>query len=198
MKLGQLLQLRPVAKVADLSDEALAAACATGDRAAQSLLFERHADAIYRFIARMRTSDADAVDDLVQATFLAAFKSADKFRGPKLQSWLYGIASNVMRTYVRKEVARKRIVHSFANELPAATDHVSPRDADVVRLRAAIDSLPHPLRAVIVLVDLEGERGTAAAAALGISETKLWRRLAKARETLGRKLGDGGREGVQR
>ena len=51
MKLGQLLQLRPPG-VRELSDEALAAACATGDRAAQSLLFERHVEAVHRFIAR--------------------------------------------------------------------------------------------------------------------------------------------------
>lgn len=187
MKLGQLIQLRPATSVDQLSDEALAAACATGDRAAQSLLFERHADAVYRFIARMRTSDAHAVDDLVQATFLAAFKSADKFRGPKLQSWLFGIAINVMRTYVRKEVARKRVATSLA-EQPAA-ETIGPRDADVVRLREAIESLSPKLRAVIVLVDLEGESGADVAAALGIPEGTVWRRLSDARAKLRAALG---------
>ena len=136
MKLGQLIQLRPAASVEELSDEALAAACATGDRAAQGLLFERHADAVYRFISRMRMSDANAVDDLVQATFLAAFKSAHMFKGPRLQSWLYGIASNVLRTYVRKEVARKRVATSLAEQ--PAVESIAPRDADVARLRQAI------------------------------------------------------------
>ena len=188
MKMGQLLQLRPAARVDELSDEALAAACATGDRAAQALLFERHADAVYRFIARMRTADADSVDDLVQATFIAAFKSADRFRGPKLQSWLYGIASNVMRTYVRKEVARKRIATSFAEDGPET--QVAPRDGDVARLRDAIAALPDELREVIVLIDLEGGRGHEAAAALGITETKLWRRVAKARAALREAMGE--------
>jgi RNA polymerase sigma-70 factor (ECF subfamily) len=190
MKMGQLVQLRPApARVEELSDDGLAAACATGDRAAQSLLFERHVEAVHRFISRMRTADADSVDDLVQATFIAAFRSADRFRGPRLQSWLYGIASNVMRTYVRKEVARKRIASSFAEELP--DEEVAPRDADVVRLRQAVAALPHELREVIVLIDLEGERGNVAAAALGISEPKLWRRLAKARAILRDELGGG-------
>lgn len=187
MKLGQLIQLRPAVSVDELSDEGLAAACATGDRAAQGLLFERHADAVYRFIARMRTSDAAAVDDLVQATFLAAFKSADRFRGPKLQSWLFGIAVNVMRSYVRKEVARKRVATSLAEQ---PTDEVvAPRDADVIRLRAAIDTLSPKLRAVIVLVDLEGQSGVDVAHALGIPEGTVWRRLADARAKLRAALG---------
>lgn len=189
MKMGQLLQFRSApTSIDDLSDDGLAAACATGDRTAQSLLFERHVDAVHQFISRMRTADADSVDDLVQATFIAAFKSADRFRGPKLQSWLFGIASNVMRTYVRKEVARKRIATSFA-ETPFE-DEVKPGDADVARLRHAIAGLPHTLREVIVLVDIEGERGNAAAKILGISETKLWRRMAKARAALRDAMGE--------
>ena len=187
MKLGQLIQLRPATSVEELSDEALAAACATGDRAAQTLLFERHADAVYRFIARMRASDASSVDDLLQATFIAAFKSAHSFKGPKLSSWLYGIAVNVMRTYVRKEVARRRIADSLA-EQPAA-EPVSPRDADIARVRAAIDLLSPKLREAIVLVDLQGESGVDAAAALGVPEGTLWRRLSDARAKLREALG---------
>lgn len=187
MKLGQLIQLRPAAAIEDLTDEGLAAACATGDRAAQGLLFERHVDAVHRFIARMRTADADAIDDLVQATFIAAFRSAHTFRGPKLQSWLYGIAVNVMRTYVRKEVARKRVVTSLA--IQPATESIGPRDADVAKLRAAIERLPSKHRAVLVLVDLEGERGVDAAAALRIPEGTLWRRLSEARARLREMLG---------
>lgn len=187
MKRGQLIQLRPALAVEELSDQALAAACATGDRVAQGLLFERHADTIYQFVARMRGSDAHTVDDLVQATFLAAFSSAGSFRGAKLQSWLYGIAVNVMRTYVRKEVARKRVVTSLAAQ--PAEDAAGPRDADVSKLRAAIDSLTPKLREAIVLVDLEGESGVDAAQALGVPVGTLWRRLSDARAQLREALG---------
>lgn len=187
MKRGQLIQLRPSVAVEELSDEGLAAACATGDRVAQGLLFERYADAIYRFVARMRGSDAHAVDDLVQATFLAAFASADRFRGPKLSSWLYGIAVNVIRTHVRKEVARKRVVSSLAEQPDDGP--ARPADADLVKLRAAIDSLSPKLREAIVLVDLEGESGVDAADALGIPVGTLWRRLSDARAQLREAMG---------
>ena len=129
----------------------------------------------------MRTADTASVDDLVQATFLAAFKSADRFRGPKLQAWLFGIAANVMRTYVRAEVSRKRIATSYAGE---SVDDGVRDDTTVLAVRRAVAALPAKLREVVVLVDLEGQRGHEAAAALGISETKLWRRLAKARAEL--------------
>lgn len=187
MKLGQLIQLRPATRIEDLSDEGLAAACATGDRAAQGLLFERHVDAVHRFISRMRTSDASAVDDLVQATFIAAFDSAHRFVGPKLSSWLYGIAVNVMRTYVRKEIARRRIATTLAEQ--PSVDSVAPRDADAPRVRAAIESLSPKLRAVIVMIDLEGASGADAAAALRIPEGTVWRRLSDARAKLRDALG---------
>jgi RNA polymerase sigma-70 factor (ECF subfamily) len=187
MKLGQLIQLRPRAAADELSDAGLAAACATGDRTAQALLFERHADAVYRFIARMRTADPSSVDDLVQATFLAAFAAAHTFRGPKLQSFLFGIAVNVMRTYVRKEVARKRIATSLAAQPEA--EPIAPHDADVARIRAAIDTLSPKLREVLVLVDMQGESGTDVAAVLGIPEGTVWRRLSDARAKLRTALG---------
>lgn len=180
MKLGELVQLRPDPGVDDLGDGALAAACATGDHAAQSLLFERHVDAVYRFLSRMAGGD---VDDLVQATFLAAFRSAGSFRGARLQSWLYGIAANVVRTHVRKESSRRRVVDAFALEPVRSVDHPTPA-GDLAKLNAAIARLPTKLREVIALVDLEGESGPDAARALRISEPTVWRRLAAARKAL--------------
>lgn len=188
MRRGQLIQLQPLDRAEGVSDEGLAAACAIGDRAAQGLLFERHVDSVYRFIARMRGADSAIVDDLVQATFLAAFQSAGTFKGPQLRSWLYGIAANIVRSYIRKEVARRRAVSSLCDK--PADDPAGPVDADVVKLRAAIATLAPKLREVLVLVDLEGERGTDVAAALGIPEGTVWRRLSDARQRLRDALGD--------
>jgi RNA polymerase sigma-70 factor, ECF subfamily len=186
MRYGQLVRLRPVDAVEDVGDEGLAAACATGDRAAQSLMFFRHVDAVYRFVARMESSP-DAVEDIIQATFLSAFRNAGQFRGSRLRSWLLGIAANTLRTHVRKEMARRRVVGAFGDEPRlAATD---PRDVDVVNLRAAIAALPPKLREALVLVDLQGERGCDAAVALGIPEGTLWRRVSEARGKLRDALG---------
>jgi RNA polymerase sigma-70 factor (ECF subfamily) len=190
MKKGQLIQLRPQVRVEEMSDAGLLAACAAEDRTARALLFERHVDAIHRFVARMRASDADSVDDVVQATFVRAFQGAARFHGTSARSWLYGIAANVVREHARKEIRRKRAMSVVAEELPRT---VQARDAHLLaRLPDAIAALPHELRTAFVIVDLEGEKGCDAALALGIPEGTLWRRLFQARTAL-RKAIDGGR-----
>jgi len=185
---GQLLQLHD-AREADLSDRGLVAACAAGDRSARAQLFERHVDAVHRTVCRMRGADAHAVEDLVQATFLAAFAGCAKFRGDRVKPWLLGIAINQVREYARKEIRRKRAFEVVRDE-PAATgprDTISPLLA--ARLPEAIAQLPLDLRAAIVLIDLEGERGIDAAATLGIPEGTLWRRVFNARKQLRELLG---------
>jgi RNA polymerase sigma-70 factor (ECF subfamily) len=188
MKRGTLVQLHPDKRVEDLTDAGLVAACATGDRAARSLLFERHVDAVHRFVARMRSSDADAVDDLVQQTFLAAFQAAAKFRGEHARGWLYGIAANIVRNYARREIRRKRALTVVA-EIAPVQSLADP--AVLARLPDAIAGLPHDLRAAFVLVDLEGEKGCDAAEALAVPEGTLWRRVFHARRALREALGGG-------
>ncbi|HEU0030204.1 MAG TPA: sigma-70 family RNA polymerase sigma factor [Kofleriaceae bacterium] len=185
---GTLVQLRPEARRDDLTDEGVVAACATGDRAARALLFERHVDVVHRFIRRMRASDAPEVDDLVQATFLTAFQSAARFRGGHVRGWLYGIAANHVRMYARGEIRRKHALQVVSET--ASRSHVRAHAELLARLPAAIAALPHDLRAAFVLVDLEGERGCDAAAALGIPEGSLWRRVFHARKALRDALGD--------
>ena len=186
-KRGQLIQLRAEARVEDLTDEGLVAACATADRAARTLLFERYADAVHRFVARLRGSDPDAVEDLVQQTFVTAFQSAGKFRGGHVRGWLYGIAANHVRNYARKEIRRKRALELVAELPPPSAAFTDP--AVLARLPEVISALPHDLRVVIVLVDCEGEKGDDAAAVLGIPPGTLWRRLYHARQAVRAALG---------
>jgi RNA polymerase sigma-70 factor (ECF subfamily) len=190
---GRVIALRPAAPTRSYEppDDAVVAACAAGERAARALLFERYVDVVYRFVDRMRGSDRDAVDDLVQATFLAAFRAAARYRrGGNVRAWLLGIAANVTRDYARREIRRKRALGVVA-ELPRAGELEAGDRHLLSRLAEAIEQLPHDLRAAFVLVDLEGERGHAAAAALGIPEGTLWRRVFHARKRLRATLGGG-------
>lgn len=184
---GQIVQLHAAAD-ADLSDRGLVAACAAGDRSARAQLFERHVEAVHRTVRRMRGSDEHAVEDLVQATFLAAFAGAAKFRGERAKPWLLGIAVNQVRECARKEIRRKRAFEVVGAPVDASpADRLTPLLA--ARLPDAIAALPHDLRAALVLVDLEGERGLDAAATLGIPEGTLWRRVFQARRALREQLG---------
>ena len=180
MKRGEVIELHPARapRDEDLSDPGLLAACAAGDRTARALLFERHVDAIHRFVARMRGSDADVVDDLVQVTFLRAFGAAVRFHGTTARAWLHGIAANVVKEHARKEIRRKRALSLVAETVSSST---LQRDPTLARLPGAISALPHPLRAAFILVDLEGEKGIDAASALGIPQGTLWRHVYEAR-----------------
>lgn len=187
---GVLVELRPGLVSETMTDDGLIAACAAGDRAARARLFERYADGLHRFVVRMRGSDADVVDDLVQLTFLAAFEGAGRFRGGNLRAWMYGIAANQVRDYARREIRRKRALAAVADTTPHASSAARTSELPLmVRLPAAIAALPHDLRAALVLIDLEGERGRDAALALGVPEGTLWRRVHLARKAVRIALG---------
>lgn len=184
---ANLVELRPNQATDSMTDEGLIAACATGDRAARARLFERYVDDIHRFVLRMRATDRDMVEDLVQVTFLSAFQAAGRFRGDNLRAWLYGIAANQVRDYARREVRRKRALVAVADIVPRVSEPGSP--SLIAHLPTAIAALPHDLRAALVLIDLEGERGRDAAAALGVPEGTLWRRVHLARKAVRVALG---------
>jgi DNA-directed RNA polymerase specialized sigma24 family protein len=70
---------------------------AGGEIGALGELYDRYHEPVRRFVARA-TSDADDVDDLVHATFLAAAKSAGRYDGrPSCRPWLIGIAAQLLR-----------------------------------------------------------------------------------------------------
>lgn len=187
---GTLVPLRRLderrAALSEISDEALLAACAVGDSAALGALFDRHHEAVYRLISRLLRSEPDAIDDLVQTTFLEAWRSAGRYDGRGLvKSYLFGIAANAVRHHVR---SAKRRREAFADWQPPeprnAPDDVASRAQQVGRLAAALDRLPHDLRVAYVLCDLEDISGVEAARMLDVRAGTLWRRLHEARKAL--------------
>jgi RNA polymerase sigma factor (sigma-70 family) len=194
---GKLLPLRrSTAVVADLSDEALLAACGTGDAAALAELFARHADAVHRFLGRLRGADTCDLDDLLQRTFLEALRSLHRFRSDaSLRSWLFGIAANVVRHHVRSEARRR----TFIDRMTLVSPKTSPSPADAAerrqmaqRLSDALDQLDDDLRVPFIMCDVEGLPGAEVARALALREGTLWRRLHVARSRLRRSLTEEG------
>jgi RNA polymerase sigma-70 factor (ECF subfamily) len=195
---GQLVPLRrrdeQRAAVSDLSDEALLAACGVGDTAALGALFDRHHEAVYRLISRLLRSEPVEIDDLVQMTFLEAWRAAKKYSGKgAVRSYLLGIAANTVRHHVRGAARRRAALAAVPAPAPAHTpDTAAIRAQQVHRLAAALDELPHDLRAAYVLCDLEDVPGVEAARALGIRAGTLWRRLHEARRALRAAIDDDG------
>src|SRR5205814_1863806 len=127
-----------------------------------------------------------AIDDLVQTTFLEAWRSARGYRGKgSVKSWLYGIAANAVRHHVRSAIRRRGVIDAMPAPAPGrGPDDAAVRAQLVGRLAAAMDELPHDLRAAFVLCDLEEVPGVEAARALGVRAGTLWRRLHEARRAL--------------
>jgi RNA polymerase sigma-70 factor (ECF subfamily) len=185
---GKLLPFRRVqGSVDELSDRALVSAVAQGDQAALGALFDRFQRDVHRFVARLvRGNDSD-LDDLVQNTFLEAYRSAPRFRSDSaVKTWLFGIAVNLVRHHVRSESRRR----AAADNLTVVAEHASsPGDAMTLEqqrhlLAIAVERLTPALKEVYVLCVMEEVSGKEAAAALGIREASLWRRLTDARNAL--------------
>lgn len=87
------------------TDAALVARARSGDSDAFRVLVERHSRALFRLAFRMTGNQQDA-EDVVQESFLRAFKQLGKFdQRASFGTWLYRIAANCSLDLVR---ARKR------------------------------------------------------------------------------------------
>jgi len=187
---GKLVPLRRVTgEVTELSDEALVAACATGDTAALGALFDRFNVAVYRFVARLATVDEAARDDVVQATFLEVQRCAAKFRGgSSVKTWILGVAANVARRALRGERRRRarQAVFLVEHETVEAVrpDATIERRRLMARIADALAQLPHDQQVAFVMCDLEQLTGVEVARALRIPEGTLWRRLHQARKAM--------------
>lgn len=97
------------------------------------LIFDRHFDGVYRYLAcRVGTSLAD---DLAAETFSQAFAGRRRF-DPGQESarpWLYGIATNLVRRHHRQEARQLR---AYTRSRPASADF--DLDAVVDRVDAAV------------------------------------------------------------
>jgi len=186
---AKLVTLRRISgDITEMSDEALLAACATGDAPALGALFDRFHAAVYRFAGRLPMTDDLARDDLVQATFLEVRRAAHSFRGTSsVKTWILGVAANVARHTLRAE--RRRRVHQarYLEGMAAAPELLDAqveRKKLLARVAEALAELPRDQQVAFILCDLEQLPGVEVARVLEIPEGTLWRRLHTARKAM--------------
>src|SRR6266513_3190363 len=158
----------PVAAVP--TDAALIAAWRGGDEPAAAELVRRHARALARFLAGAGALEAD-VDDLVQETFIRAFRAVGKFRGQcQFRTWLLTIGGNVLKDAGRRAARDKMVPLDDALRDRDGDPHeqaVAGEAAD--RLSAALLRLPRMQREVFLLRAQQGLAYEEIAAALETS-----------------------------
>ena len=141
------------------------------DRARFTELTMEHMPALYSAALRMTRNPADA-EDLVQETFLKAYRSFDRFEeGTNLKAWLYKILTN---TFINSYRAAKRrpekadvedvedlYLYRRLGELRvgdagrSAEEEVLERITDD-EVKQALESLPEAFRMAVLLADVEG------------------------------------------
>jgi RNA polymerase sigma factor (sigma-70 family) len=184
---------RPALREASgVSDPDIMTRLAGGESGALGELYDRYQQRVRRFVARA-TSDAEDVDDLVHATFLAAAKSSSRYDGRLSGApWLIGIAAQLLR---RRRRAFARFLAVLSASTIARAKIVDPRPALAARndVEGALRRLSEPKRIAIVMAEVEGLSCPEIAATLQIPIGTVWTRLHAARREL-RQMLDGSGE----
>ncbi|MCW5946335.1 MAG: sigma-70 family RNA polymerase sigma factor [Fimbriimonadales bacterium] len=158
-------------------------------------LYERR---LYSVALRL-TSSPDEAAELVQDTFLRAFRAWGKFRKEsQAYTWLYRILINLNKDRLAKVSRKKEREMSLevgeGDETVDLPDHSADpeRIAEISELRghltAAIESLPQGYRECVVLRDVEGLSYDEIADAMEITVEAVRSRLARARQQLRQRL----------
>lgn len=150
---------------------------------------------VYSHLLRMVANPDDA-KDLLQETYLSAFKNLKSFQGnSSFYTWVYRISTNHALMMFRKrrpevsfdelpipthEELKKRNISDWAMDPAKAAHRQEVREI----LDKAITELPLPYRAVVVMRDVEGLSTAETAANLEIQEGAVKTRLHRARLAL--------------
>jgi RNA polymerase sigma factor (sigma-70 family) len=157
------------------------------------LAFERERDRLIRFCLRY-TGNRQAAEDLVQETFLEAWRHRNKLVDPAgVAPWLTAFARNVCLRWRRQQ----RRVGPFYQELTARIDEVAD-NVDIeqelewaetaVFVWTALDHLPVDTREILVCRYFRHESLSTMASRLKISEAALSMRLTRGKQLLKRRM----------
>ena len=128
-----------------------------------------HLDGLYAAALKMTRNSANA-EELVQNTYLRAFRFADKFElGTNLKAWLFRILTNTFINDYRHKGHERRYIDRAAAEPvydeildSRAREYASNPEAHLFTsffkkdLEKALDELPEDFRTVVVLSDMQG------------------------------------------
>jgi RNA polymerase sigma-70 factor (ECF subfamily) len=169
------------------SDVDLAAAILARDRKATARLVEMHTDAVYQYVRRRLAPKVDMLDDVVQESFVAAWKSLKTYSGEaSLQTWLLGIARYKVEDYYREILRSPLSAMEIEDNAPAVADGVD-LDAAMDQFRQAeraatvLSAIPYEYAIVLRWRYWEGRSAREMARASGRTEKAVERMLARAR-----------------
>ena len=165
------------------TDADLLRSSALGNDDAFTQLYHRYSGLIQSRLHR-RCCDQAVVEDVLQDTFLAVWRSAGRWNGSgEVPAWIWGIASRRLADALRAQLHRPEFLLSAEDELPSAEEELL-RDVQYGDVGQALSELAPDLR-LVVRVTVEQQLTTREAAqALGIPQGTVKTRMMRARSRL--------------
>lgn len=185
------------------SDVYLVERALDGDIVGFEKLVARYQNKLIGYVARMTNGDRDEAEDIVQESFIKAYRSLDGFRGQSsFSTWIYKIATNLCIDHARARKRRPQSAYSLDEPFDKdedsggreiADDRFEPgkgveRDEMRQLVRETVAAMPEKQRQVLVMCDLQGLSYEEIAANLDIPLGTVKSRIFHARADLARRL----------
>jgi len=179
---------RPGPAASGPDDETLARAAAAGDARAYESIYRRHSPRLYAVVWRLCGGQAARADDVLQETFIKAWRALPQFRFESaLGTWLHRLAVNTALMELRGAGEQA------GDDDEAVLAKLPGRDscqASRIDLERALETLPPRARAVLVLHDIEGWKHQEIAEELRMAVGSSKAQLHRARGLLRARLGE--------
>jgi len=153
--------------------------------------FEKQIDELYPRLHRsmkayLAGSGVEA-EDILQETFLKAYKNIDQFEGnANMYTWLYSIARNKCIDEFRKRKYESNRSSIPVEDYNIESDEFKSKDQqeDTELLKDAISELPELLRSIVVMKSIDGLTYPEISDVTGVNEQTLKNRMFRARKQL--------------
>ncbi|MDD3642166.1 MAG: sigma-70 family RNA polymerase sigma factor [Candidatus Krumholzibacteria bacterium] len=169
------------ARLAEQSDEDLILLVQEGNNQAFDILVDRYKNRLYSYLFRLIGDESEA-EEYAQEAFVRAYMHADKYRTvARFSTWLYTIATNLVRNRIRNVKRRPKMISMWADEngsedgrwIDLRDESPTPDEAlDRQRLAGmiqdAIEKIPAKYRPSFVLREINGLSYEEIAASTGL------------------------------
>ncbi|NTX01365.1 RNA polymerase sigma factor [Myxococcus llanfairpwllgwyngyllgogerychwyrndrobwllllantysiliogogogochensis] len=167
---------------------------ASGETSAFSELYRRTRPLVARLMAGFAPLDPDEVEDVIQETFVRAFRALPRLKeAGAFEAWLLSIARNRARTRLERKASVRRLEDDIADPEPEtvpALPEALQLERDIEVVRQLISELPEgEEKRTVQLFYIEGELSAREIAEqLGVGKSAVTMRLERFRGRIKREL----------